>query len=140
MILMLTNPNFLFIFSIKTIDRLTNNIKLLEKKLGNLTREIDLKDISIKSQEQMIERRNKEIEDIKQNKVNTGEIKAFQDKIKNLEMENFTRLKSIHFLENQIDMLKKGNFQTSHCSNNTAKYYDEIENESSFNENNISKK
>ena len=137
---MLTNPNFLFIFSIKTIDRLTNNIKLLEKKLGNLTREIDLKDISIKSQEQMIERRNKEIEDIKQNKVNTGEIKAFQDKIKNLEMENFTRLKSIHFIENQIDMLKKGNFQTSHCSNNTAKYYDEIENESSFNENNISKK
>ena len=43
-------------------------LKIFEKKINNLTKELELKDIQIKSQEQMITRRNKELEDLKDEK------------------------------------------------------------------------
>ncbi len=43
-------------------------LKIYEKKINNLNRELELKDIQIKSQEQMINRRNKELEELREEK------------------------------------------------------------------------
>jgi len=49
--------------TLEKFERLQEQIKYLEKRCANMSREIELKDIQIKSQEQMISRRNKELEE-----------------------------------------------------------------------------
>jgi hypothetical protein len=49
-------------------DENSDKLRIFEKKINNLLRELELKDIQIKSQEQMISRRNKELEDFKEDK------------------------------------------------------------------------
>lgn len=49
-------------------DDNVEKFKIFEKKITNLTKELELKDIQIKSQEQMITRRNKELDDLKDDK------------------------------------------------------------------------
>jgi len=49
----------------ETEDRLKETNGQLEKRITNLMKELELKDIQIKSQEQMISRRNKEIDEFK---------------------------------------------------------------------------
>lgn len=49
-------------------DENVEKLKIYEKKINNLNRELELKDIQIKSQEQMISRRNKELEELRDDK------------------------------------------------------------------------
>lgn len=49
-------------------DDSSDKLRIMEKKVNNLMRELELKDIQIKSQEQMITRRNKELEEFKEDK------------------------------------------------------------------------
>ena len=87
---------------------------MLEKRITNLLREIELKDIQITSQEQMINRRNREIEEFRNKSAynNTNTDKSFHStqKYKNLEVynhnfqgerENFTKENSSLMKENK---------------------------------------
>jgi hypothetical protein len=67
-----------------------NETAMLEKRITNLLREIELKDIQITSQEQMINRRNRELEEHRNKSVynNTQTDKSFisTQKYKNFEV------------------------------------------------------
>jgi hypothetical protein len=65
---------------------------MLEKRITNLLREIELKDIQITSQEQMINRRNRELEEHRNKSVfNTQTDKSFisTQKYKNFEVLSY---------------------------------------------------
>jgi hypothetical protein len=63
---------------------------MLEKRISNLMRELELKDIQISSQEQMINRRNRELDELKNkstyNVTNTEKSFVSPQKVKNLEV------------------------------------------------------
>jgi len=74
----------------ENLDKLTENCKSLEKKIRNLTTEMDLKDMQIKNQEQMISRRTQEINELKSKTFNNITDNIDQEKYKALEV-NFYR-------------------------------------------------
>ena len=70
-------------------EELNEKSKLLEKKLKNLMTELELKDLQIKSQEQMIQRRAAEIQELKKNMLNNSNenlINYDKEKIRTLEV------------------------------------------------------
>ena len=69
--------------TLEKFDAFQEQIKYLEKRISNMLREIELKDIQIKSQEQMINRRNKELEDYK-NKNSLGDGDNLDEKLQDL--------------------------------------------------------
>jgi len=53
--------------TLQKLEKINEAYKSLEKKCRNLTTELDLKDMQIKSQEQMISRRTQELNELKNN-------------------------------------------------------------------------
>jgi chromosome segregation ATPase len=96
-------------------EKLSDAYASLEKKLRNLTTEIELKDMQIKSQEQMINRRTQEISEMKGklSSFNEGNVDFEKEKIKNLETDkekllkdNLALMNANYVLNNQIGLMK----------------------------------
>ena len=107
-------------FNNKTInveDNLKFANKLLEKRLINLQTQMDLKDIQIKTQEEIINRRNKMLNDSTSVNINLSE-KNDESLIKNLEndkekliSDNVVLINDNQLLKEQINILNNELFQ-----------------------------
>ena len=103
--------------TINVEDNLKFANKLLEKRLINLQTQMDLKDIQIKSQEEIINRRNKMLNDSVSINVNSSE-RNDESLIKNLEndkekliSDNVVLINDNQLLREQIDSLNNELFQ-----------------------------
>ena len=103
--------------TINVEDNLKFANKLLEKRLINLQTQMDLKDIQIKTQEEIINRRNKMLNDSISVNVNSSE-RNDESLIKNLEndkekliSDNVVLINDNQLLREQIDSLNNELFQ-----------------------------
>ena len=103
--------------TINVEDNLKFANKLLEKRLINLQTQMDLKDIQIKSQEEIINRRNKMLNDSTSVNINLSE-KNDESLIKNLEndkekliSDNVVLINDNQLLKEQINILNNELFQ-----------------------------
>jgi hypothetical protein len=103
--------------TINVEDNLKFANKLLEKRLINLQTQMDLKDIQIKSQEEIINRRNKMLNDSISINVNSSE-RNDESLIKNLEndkekliSDNVVLINDNQLLKEQINILNNELFQ-----------------------------
>lgn len=99
----------------ENLEKLSDAYASLEKKLRNLTTEIELKDMQIKSQEQMINRRTQEISEMKAkiNGMNETNMEFDKEKIRNLETDkdkllkdNLSLMNANYMLNNQLSLMK----------------------------------
>ncbi|MCQ2816534.1 MAG: hypothetical protein MJ252_04620 [archaeon] len=86
------------------IEYLKNNIKLLEKRINNIQTEMDLKDIQIKSQEEIINRRNRLKTNESQNDSKTV-IKSLEDDKEKLINDNMLLISDNRYLKEQLDIV-----------------------------------
>lgn len=89
---------------------LQENIKFLEKKIKGLQTEMELKDMQIKSQEQIISRRNKKQNDNSSNISSLPDdtvIKSLQTEKEKLIMDNILLINDNKYLKEQLDKMQK---------------------------------
>lgn len=89
---------------------LQENIKFLEKKVKGLQTEIELKDMQIKSQEQIINRRNKKQNDNSSSISSLPDetlIKSLQAEKEKLIMDNILLINDNKYLKEQFDKMQK---------------------------------
>lgn len=103
----------------------SSHIDKLERKINNLQREIELKSIQINSQEQMLIRRNNEIEDLKRNIKNNNTNNNTINASLNSD-DNSKNIKKMVDLENDKKSLIKDNISLISNNNEMKKMLHEL--------------